>query len=34
MPSITAFWDAAAESFDEEADHGLRDPKVRERPRA
>lgn len=27
--SIAHFWDAAAESFDEEADHGLRDPRVR-----
>jgi SAM-dependent methyltransferase len=27
--SIAAFWDAAADSFDTEADHGLRDPRVR-----
>ncbi|MEU8269298.1 class I SAM-dependent methyltransferase [Sphaerisporangium sp. NPDC049002] len=27
--SIASFWDAAAPSFDEEADHGLRDPLVR-----
>jgi SAM-dependent methyltransferase len=27
--SIAAFWDAAADSFDNEADHGLRDPQVR-----
>ncbi|MEU6999493.1 class I SAM-dependent methyltransferase [Nonomuraea sp. NPDC046570] len=27
--SISSFWDAAAASFDEEADHGLRDPGVR-----
>ncbi|MEV4242474.1 class I SAM-dependent methyltransferase [Streptosporangium canum] len=27
--SISSFWDAAAASFDEEADHGLRDPRVR-----
>ncbi|MFJ2031808.1 class I SAM-dependent methyltransferase [Streptosporangium sp. NPDC087985] len=27
--SISSFWDAAADSFDEEADHGLRDPHVR-----
>jgi len=29
-PRIAAFWDAAADSFDEEADHGLRDPRVRD----
>ncbi|MES9540681.1 methyltransferase domain-containing protein [Actinomadura sp. NPDC000600] len=29
LGSISAFWDAAADSFDEEADHGLRDPGVR-----
>ncbi|MGI5291422.1 class I SAM-dependent methyltransferase [Nonomuraea polychroma] len=29
MQSIAAYWDAAADSFDEEADHGLRDPGVR-----
>jgi SAM-dependent methyltransferase len=29
-PSIAAFWDAAADSFDEQADHGLRDPQVRD----
>lgn len=29
-PSIAAFWDAAADSFDEEADHGLRAPRVRD----
>ncbi|MFI6813945.1 class I SAM-dependent methyltransferase [Nonomuraea sp. NPDC050328] len=28
MSSIAAFWDAAAATFDEEADHGLRDPAV------
>jgi SAM-dependent methyltransferase len=28
-PSIAAYWDAAADSFDEEADHGLRAPEVR-----
>ncbi|WP_405148572.1 class I SAM-dependent methyltransferase [Sphaerisporangium sp. NBC_01403] len=27
--SIASFWDAAASSFDDEADHGLRDPEVR-----
>ncbi len=27
--SISAYWDAASASFDEEADHGLRDPRVR-----
>jgi SAM-dependent methyltransferase len=27
-PRIAEFWDAAADSFDEEADHGLRDPRV------
>ncbi|MGS2641296.1 methyltransferase domain-containing protein [Streptosporangium sp. LJ11] len=27
--SIASFWDAVAASFDEEADHGLRDPRVR-----
>ncbi|MFC4015015.1 class I SAM-dependent methyltransferase [Nonomuraea purpurea] len=27
--SIVSYWDAAAASFDEEADHGLRDPQVR-----
>jgi SAM-dependent methyltransferase len=26
---VAAFWDSAAASFDEEADHGLRDPLVR-----
>ncbi|WP_240777452.1 class I SAM-dependent methyltransferase [Nonomuraea basaltis] len=29
MPNIAAHWDAAADSFDEEPDHGLRDPGVR-----
>ncbi|MGP3965800.1 class I SAM-dependent methyltransferase [Nonomuraea sp. 3N208] len=29
MQSIAAYWDAAADSFDEEADHGLRDSRVR-----
>jgi SAM-dependent methyltransferase len=29
-PSIAAFWDAAAGSFDEAADHGLHDPRVRD----
>ncbi|MFI7701168.1 class I SAM-dependent methyltransferase [Nonomuraea sp. NPDC049480] len=29
MTKSAAFWDAAADSFDEEADHGLRDPGVR-----
>lgn len=28
--SIAAFWDAAADSFDTEADHGLADPRVRQ----
>src|SRR5262245_15721205 len=28
--SIVEFWDAAADSFDEEADHGLRDRHVRD----
>jgi SAM-dependent methyltransferase len=28
-PSIAAFWDAAADSFDEHADHGLHDPHIR-----
>jgi ubiquinone/menaquinone biosynthesis C-methylase UbiE len=28
--SIAAFWDAAADSFDEEADHGLREPHVKD----
>ncbi|MEO3867990.1 hypothetical protein ABGB18_04080 [Nonomuraea sp. B12E4] len=28
MKSIAAIWDAAADTFDEEADHGLRDPSV------
>ena len=28
-PAIAAHWDAAAESFDEEADHGLNAPEVR-----
>ncbi|MEV0628891.1 class I SAM-dependent methyltransferase [Nonomuraea wenchangensis] len=28
-PGTAAFWDAAADTFDEEADHGLRDPRVR-----
>ncbi|MFC4590714.1 class I SAM-dependent methyltransferase [Sphaerisporangium corydalis] len=27
--SISSYWDAAASAFDEEADHGLRDPRVR-----
>ncbi|MGV9770645.1 class I SAM-dependent methyltransferase [Streptosporangium sp. NPDC003464] len=27
--SIASFWDASAPSFDEEADHGLRDPDVK-----
>ena len=27
--SIAAFWDAAADSFDEQPDHGLHDPRVR-----
>ncbi|MEO3830205.1 class I SAM-dependent methyltransferase [Actinomadura sp. B10D3] len=27
--SIAAFWDAAASTFDNEADHGLRDPHIR-----
>jgi SAM-dependent methyltransferase len=30
VPSIAAFWDAAADSFDEHADHGLRDPHIRD----
>jgi SAM-dependent methyltransferase len=29
MTTIAGYWDAAADSFDEEADHGLRDPVVR-----
>jgi SAM-dependent methyltransferase len=29
-PSIAAFWDAAADSFDEHADHGLHDPHIRD----
>ncbi|MEU8383953.1 methyltransferase domain-containing protein [Streptosporangium sp. NPDC048865] len=29
ISSIASFWDAAAASFDDEADHGLRDPRVR-----
>ncbi|MCK2219107.1 class I SAM-dependent methyltransferase [Actinomadura sp. ATCC 31491] len=29
MPNLAAHWDAAADTFDEEADHGLRDPAVR-----
>lgn len=29
LGSISAFWDAAAGSFDQEADHGLRDSRVR-----
>ncbi|WP_336205338.1 class I SAM-dependent methyltransferase [Nonomuraea sp. LPB2021202275-12-8] len=29
MTSIADQWDAAADSFDDEADHGLRDPEVR-----
>ncbi|GAA1018033.1 SAM-dependent methyltransferase [Acrocarpospora pleiomorpha] len=28
-PSIAEYWDAAAAGFDQEADHGLRDPQVR-----
>lgn len=28
-PTIAKFWDAAADSFDDEADHGLRIPRVR-----
>ncbi|RSS45908.1 class I SAM-dependent methyltransferase, partial [Streptomyces sp. WAC05858] len=28
--STTAYWDAAAADFDNEPDHGLRDPAVRE----
>jgi SAM-dependent methyltransferase len=28
--SIADFWDGAADSFDEQADHGLRDPRVRD----
>jgi hypothetical protein len=31
---IAQFWDAAADSFDEEADHGLRDQRVRGMGRA
>ncbi|MBP2704319.1 methyltransferase domain-containing protein [Microbispora sp. RL4-1S] len=30
LASIAAFWDAAADTFDDEADHGLRDPRIRE----
>lgn len=29
LPTITDYWEAAAPRFDEEADHGLRDPAVR-----
>ncbi|MGH3387517.1 MAG: class I SAM-dependent methyltransferase [Actinomadura sp.] len=29
-PAIAAFWDAVADSFDEHADHGLRDPNIRD----
>jgi ubiquinone/menaquinone biosynthesis C-methylase UbiE len=29
-PSLAGYWDAAAGSFDEQADHGLRDPRVRD----
>jgi SAM-dependent methyltransferase len=29
MTTIAGFWDAAADSFDQEADHGLLDPSVR-----
>jgi SAM-dependent methyltransferase len=29
LPDIAGYWDAAAESFDAEPDHGLRDPAVR-----
>ncbi|MFE3448853.1 class I SAM-dependent methyltransferase [Nonomuraea sp. NPDC059194] len=34
FPEAAAFWNAAADSFDEEPDHGLRDPAVREAWRA
>ncbi len=30
LPSVAEFWDAAAETFDRDADHGLRDVAVRE----
>ncbi|MFI6604245.1 class I SAM-dependent methyltransferase [Nonomuraea sp. NPDC050536] len=29
LAPIAAFWDASADTFDDEADHGLRDPQVR-----
>lgn len=29
-PSIAAFWDSAADSFDDDPDHGLRDPRVKQ----
>lgn len=34
LPTISAYWDAASESYDEDPDHGLRDPEVREAWRA
>jgi SAM-dependent methyltransferase len=30
QPSDSAFWDGQAATFDEDADHGLRDPRVRD----
>ena len=32
--SVPDYWDAASERYDEDADHGLRDPEVREAWRA
>ena len=34
LPTVAEFWDAAAETFDRDADHGLRDLPVREAWRA
>jgi SAM-dependent methyltransferase len=34
LPTVVEFWDAAAETFDRDADHGLRDLPVREAWRA
>lgn len=30
LPSVTEYWDAEADTFDEDADHGLRDSDVRD----
>jgi SAM-dependent methyltransferase len=30
LAPVSSYWDASAESFDDEADHGLRDPHVRD----